>query len=1365
MFPIQPLVQKNTLLLEENAPLHIRKVVSGQKIEFSFMNRKLKVYKILSTGVQEVQPATILQKVSCKEQLLYLLSSSQMRLSKGAICTLSCDPVLLGGGSYLGAFEKLHSYLQEALNPVLVNEVLEVLEKKFQGGIDYDNDLMEGFGVSFGSSWPVKLQQVFVAYIEATTAHVRCTTAEEMGRNRGEILEHLKQLQTMKRDYKKIWPELLDLLNIPHIKRLESDKIDDYIRELLGEEPKRESLLKIVQLFTKEQLEEIVSYLREVKCKSKTLQTVVLQALKKKPQSHPTGILNLWDSDESFFLGKTLSIEGAHDLYQGEIDRVERSPNKLVFNLTDHSLVTILKTNCSVQHIKREFYSLPFVLMQSHMLAVQSEFEIAHDSLQEKDLMFSPGIYRLVERSFHSKNLLTGHSPYVKIKIHKLGTKMQYSLNLFHSKKSFELKGVEWERKDSDQTIAKGSLPLTSFRKYRGIKREKKYIKGITKLDEQVKVLNEQSTYFKRDRAIKEQIDKKFSELKKIIKKERAALESLLKEYVNNQCEKIETIPLGLEDSLRSICEDYKALGSSFSPLEILLKIALEINCELIVEKEGASTIANMMDLLSNAQCYIDQLEDKPIILVMGFTGSGKSSAICHFLGGDIGFDRNAGNDISTVLKQSDNSADFPKIGASLGKSETLYPQGYPIFHPEDDKRQKPYMIVDSPGFNDTRGEDYNLCASLSMDEVFKKSGSIQSIVITVPIQIFSSERANHLIELIDTIEERFPQSFDPDCTDERLFLLITKREQVGDGIVEGIEGRLQRHLLEAKEYVDELHRKKISGDPSGGLELYNAERRKRIWQALNMMFREGRISAIDYQDDIETEEQLSKYVDSTRAFNKQRYRSVLEDSFLQKQLEDYIEEAAHTWRHYFFDQYLDKFSADIEGKNQEKKDKLTSQQTQQSALTSLEQEKENLIKWERELTQPEKNLDSVEFTTLLEKINAAALQELETSIAHLETLRKQFQESYSLCSRKIEDLEPKHQLLEKNVSSLAKKIAELQDPDTPFTESIRHFAPKASDSLLLAHLKDERSMQNSVEEVRDLRQEETAYQKSTTAGEFNQIQRRWYHVFTGMEHRRRIRHHIYVNRNYRLVSEDADVVDCVQRAGDLPKWNLKGFFIRLTGNKYEYEMGKATPCGKMMKHIVTTVWDGENFPNFDFTVTIPSHIYHRAAIDNLQAELRTEQENLKECQREMRLDGSSKTIYEYKEELKRREEKFQKEIETLKSKKNSMTVDLIREYIAERKIEVDSSIEMMQSELSNLAIRIDGLSTEIQQLNNKKREYAIAIWTQHKSASTLKSFCELLLKRTAKETLQEQCEKFIKLYDSDFRNLLEETKRDVNIC
>jgi hypothetical protein len=66
-------------------------------------------------------------------------------------------------------------------------------------------------------------------------------------------------------------------------------------------------------------------------------------------------------------------------------------------------------------------------------------------------------------------------------------------------------------------------------------------------------------------------------------------------------------------------------------------------------------------------------------------------------------------------------------------------------------------MLCDNPGFHDTRGSIYEICTNLSIDQAVKVCRNIKAIVLVMPYTVFALDRANHLIDLVELMEQRFP--------------------------------------------------------------------------------------------------------------------------------------------------------------------------------------------------------------------------------------------------------------------------------------------------------------------------------------------------------------------------------------------------------------------------------------------------------------------------------------------------------------------------------------------------------------------------------------------------------------------------------
>ena len=82
-------------------------------------------------------------------------------------------------------------------------------------------------------------------------------------------------------------------------------------------------------------------------------------------------------------------------------------------------------------------------------------------------------------------------------------------------------------------------------------------------------------------------------------------------------------------------------------------------------------------------------------------------------------------------------------------------------------------ILCDNPGFNDTRGSEYEICTSLSIDRAMKAAEKIRAVVLVISYDCFTTERANPLVKTLILMQDRFPQILDEHA--QSMYILITK--------------------------------------------------------------------------------------------------------------------------------------------------------------------------------------------------------------------------------------------------------------------------------------------------------------------------------------------------------------------------------------------------------------------------------------------------------------------------------------------------------------------------------------------------------------------------------------------------------------
>ncbi len=141
---------------------------------------------------------------------------------------------------------------------------------------------------------------------------------------------------------------------------------------------------------------------------------------------------------------------------------------------------------------------------------------------------------------------------------------------------------------------------------------------------------------------------------------------------------------------------------------------------------------------------YIDEgwenlktVAGKDIVLVMGNTGSGKSTLINHLIGNKLEEKQNSHGYMRWYRVSGDN-APGPKISEKLS-SETLYPQVYRSRMDNDT-----FFYCDLPGFQDNRSKTTKIWTHVARDLAVKISKEVVSIIIVISDEELAASRGEN---------------------------------------------------------------------------------------------------------------------------------------------------------------------------------------------------------------------------------------------------------------------------------------------------------------------------------------------------------------------------------------------------------------------------------------------------------------------------------------------------------------------------------------------------------------------------------------------------------------------------------------------
>ncbi|MGR3973010.1 MAG: hypothetical protein QRY72_00280 [Candidatus Rhabdochlamydia sp.] len=858
----------------------------------------------------------------------------------------------------------------------------------------------------------------------------------------------------------------------------------------------------------------------------------------------------------------------------------------------------------------------------------------------------------------------------------------------------------------------------------------------------------------------------------------------LIDDLVDNQLTKISdqkmeyfrNIQPELAKLIQGISKKYNDhLGIKRSCELILMQLIEEVNYVLLMNKKKSVVISRTMELIKDAYKNLEKIKGKEVIFFIGNTGAGKSTAISYFLGAAMESFTNDWGDEVVKLKETENNQqrEYPAIGQSLGESETLYAKGYPLTNSS-------YVLGDCPGFNDTRGGDFEICTNLSIDQAIESAKLIRSIVLVIPIYAFLVDRANPLIELIETVKERFTDAFDPKQIgkNSNFFILITKKNQ-NEAAVESIRNgtRLQQLLNESKKKMSD------SKDALEGFELERIERRKNIWEALWLMHNQGQIDFIDIENPFEKHVLLKKYTTADQQqVDKRRYVNAMQGKDMQVKFGKCIEMSADTWSDRILTPYLITLPQIIKGLNE----KLSAEMKKMDEFHQKRKEKEDKIV---KMKGDEENLKSFieELKNLGQKPQAGGsnsiVQEINAKIASMSDVKlKDLKHEVESIEKDIKNKNIELMKIQIEIVRLQKSIEQLAQDIQETEKEIRKLS-EGSTTILLWESSykpdDEIEIEEYIGNARN-----NAHQESTgLKGEDFCVSRK----VKAKDYRGKLIEGAFISKDYKIISNNPKIraafMQQMQKESGY-KFQEGNYAAIVEGERFEMDLAaksiKIFPDSKKISYIFITQWNGDILPHIKISHTIPNVDRNEAAILAKQSDMKgLEEEKMRQ---ENSLNGIKSILGKKKER-----DLCSEEIQQLNQKKldldvkiteakNRVFMNSVKEMIESKELELDANIKErdIEEDFSNINKNINETAESIKEIQEqialeqkKKRNFAIIIKGQADTVKQLREFCTLVTEgNTIKEgsdNMAITCLKFQKFYDQRRSEWEAELKKDLN--
>jgi len=714
------------------------------------------------------------------------------------------------------------------------------------------------------------------------------------------------------------------------------------------------------------------------------------------------------------------------------------------------------------------------------------------------------------------------------------------------------------------------------------------------------------------------------------------------------------------------------------------------------------------------------------------------------------------------VFEYSSVETTLPKIGQALGTSETLYAQAFQAVDQQ-------VLLCDCPGFNDTRGGPYELCTNLSIDMAIEKCEDVKAIVLVVPVIAFIGDRGNNIVELISTIQDRFPTTFKVDQPQDsrRLFLLVTKTNQAQASQVEGLKqgARFREHLAETDTAITALIEKGVT---EGNQELEAYKIRRNIWQTMETMRNEGRVNFIDIEDEVERNELLRAYCNPLGSIDKAKYRPAMEGPGMKRKFGQAIELSTHTWTEHIFKNYFEVIPENI-GRTEQSLTRcdndirrlLIEKEERALKVRALNEEITRLTSFITEIESSNgKDVDPSLLQSLQSRASDLTSQQIQSEEANLATENRklaQVQAELRHETNQVTDLTNQIKAVTNAIAALESRIAGLKEGHT-LEHLHKSYRYKKSDHLSLRKWKPG---------VRKERVERVEERTQDDLGE------KTYDGLAG-DYAGKTSKIAVIERKFKLVPADAGMQKVFKDATWQSSHQIGDYTALVKGEGCEIDLKNVSPEGTKVAYGYVLTWDKNVMPWIEISHKVPNIEYNRATIINLNATKGAKEQGKATLEaRKARVDAEvvrlNGRIVQAGQDVTRVEaaitalnanKKTQELAILIEQKKGELERKKVEKIRLEHSREIENAMEIKENEKRQL-------QEEILALKLKKRNYAIIIKTQEKTLSLLLEFSELIAGPVKKDAVAEvtaaaviACKEYIAAYKK-YQPRLDECLKD----
>lgn len=786
-------------------------------------------------------------------------------------------------------------------------------------------------------------------------------------------------------------------------------------------------------------------------------------------------------------------------------------------------------------------------------------------------------------------------------------------------------------------------------------------------------------------------------------------------------------------------------------PKSILLKATKDVNYEELVKKKESLKTQEIVKLLVDSKSHLDNMVDKELIIILGSTGSGKSTTSCYLLKAPLIKADSRFGEKTIILEEKKvkgHLEQYPKIGQSIGTSETLYAQGYEL---KLSNKKTGIMLCDCPGFHDTRGSEYRLCTNFSIDRTIKQAKSINAIILTIPYHAFLIERGNSALLAFKDLIDLVPGFLEGGAILDSIFIMITKADNINNA-KNSFKDRINQHIIEINATIESNLKSNIE-------EFFQKEMndKKNIWMKIADLNLKKHIFFVNVK---ETKERntILKLLEKCKPIEKRLFNTDLFTSDMKTEFSSIFESSTHTWTKVIFSSLICVIPNEIKKLNDEidyiKNQIELKSKEKEKCIEAIKQIKTNKIEYQNKINEMEvykKKIDNQEinYDEVVEFMAKENINKEENTHKEREKLKNGIEEK----NLSIKGINEKIS----NSNEEKTKINSIIEEKTEKKHKLEHGWVKET-LLNFPKLNPDDQLNIDLESS-------DCYWFRKLVGKYlgnifvkNQFYNGPAKGFIGKMH-----HYSKITKDYRILHvNDENYLSSDKLEGNFLYPNTNNNKIDKTasiiGEHFKIDFKNSMFSNNIWT--VTTIWEPNNIPYFELNDLKKSSEVHEATIDNLNNEIKQEEEKLSGVKEVIERDNSN-----LNEENKNLESLTQSleahEAEALKCSSTNME-NLINDYnktIQDEKIVKKNYLEIIQNcecSINKHKDSIKNIEENIKNLMLKSALFALIIKDESNNLECLFKLCYTLqdfIRKCLKQKALHEFENFMS-YSSEIDNL-----------